>query len=287
MFCATLRRRPSYAIALSSLITTDGLKLRENRLETHDLAIPLSASLDTTASNAEPTRELRVLLLTPSWTLDAALPNTLDRIHHFASLTGGQDLAIVFLLKPPKTASFISVIDLTSTDSNSDAGIKGVLAYAKLQASLLSRTDIPPIPILPLASVEGLAGLLTKTIAALSRKPQHTSASTTPFDMLQLSTTEPPMEMQTSYFTTDCFANLRELAVACTEPPKEPTSRSPSFDSGGSAFSQSSAGGHFGNIGTGYQGRGAEEGLSQLRNLVGEQRYSELVEFWLEEWVVE
>lgn len=225
--------------------------------------------------------------MAPSWTLDPALPNTLDRIHHFASLTGGQDLAIVFLLNPPKTSSFISVKDLTSVDSDTDAGTKGVLAYARLQASLLSRSDIPHIPILPLASVEGLAGLLTKTIAALSRTRHHTSASTTPFGMLQLSTTEPPMERQTSYFATDCFANLRELAVACTEPTTELNLSSPSFGADGSAFSQFSAGGQLVNIGTASQGRGAEEGLRQLRDLVGEQRYTELVEFWLDEWVVD
>jgi hypothetical protein len=227
-----------------------------------------------------------VLLLAPSWTLEAALPNTLDRIHHFASLTGGEDLAIVFLLHAPKTSSFISVKELTSTDSDPDAGTKGVLAYAKLQASLLSRSDIPHIPILPLASVDALPGLLTKVVTALLRKSQHTPASTTPFGMLQLSTTEPPMDRQTAYFATDCFANLRELAEACTEPAAESTSSSPSF-MGGNSFSQSSVGGQGGYVGTASQGPGAEESPRQLRSLVGEQRYSELVEFWLDEWVVE
>jgi hypothetical protein len=84
--------------------------------------------------------------MAPSWTLESNLPNTLDRIHRFASLTGGQDLATVFLLNPPKTSSFISVKDLTSAGSDPEAGTKGVLAYAKLQASLLSRSDIPHIP---------------------------------------------------------------------------------------------------------------------------------------------
>ncbi|KAM0700287.1 hypothetical protein Q7P35_012007 [Cladosporium inversicolor] len=287
MFCTTLRRRPSYASALSSLIATDGLKLRENRLETHDLAIPLSASLDTNTSNAEPARKLRILLLAPSWALEAALPNTLDRIHHFGSLTGAQDLAIVFLLNPPKTPSFISVKALTATDNDRDAGTKGVLAYAKLQASLLSRSDIPHIPILPLASVEGLPGLLTKTIAALSLKPQQTPASATPFGMLQLSTTEPPMDRETAYFATDCVADLRELAIACTGPTTEPSSSSPSFGIGGSAYSQSSADGRLAYMGAASLGRGVEEGMRHLRSLVGEQRYSELVEFWLDEWVVE
>lgn len=95
------------------------------------------------------------------------------------------------------------------------------------------------------------------------------------------------MDRQTAYFATDCFAGLRELAEACTEPAAEPTLSSPSFDMGETVFSQSSAGGHGGYVRTATQGPDAGEGLRQLRSLVGEQRYSELVEFWLDEWVVE
>jgi hypothetical protein len=226
-----------------------------------------------------------MLLLAPSWTLEAVLPDTLDRIHRFASLTGGQDLAIVFLLNPPKSSSFISVKDLTSVENDPDASTKGVLAYAKLQACLLSRSDIPHMLILPLASVEGLPGLLLKTIAALSLKPQHTPASTTPFGMLQLSTTESPMDRQTAYFATDCFADLRELATACTEPAAESTSSSPSYGMG--ANTQSCVEEVHGYTGTASQEYRAEDGLRQLRGLVGERRYSELVDFWLDEWVAE
>jgi len=95
------------------------------------------------------------------------------------------------------------------------------------------------------------------------------------------------MDRQTAYFATDCFADLRELAVACTEPAAELSSSSPSYGMGETVFLQSSAGGHASYMGTPSQGRGAEQGLRQLRGLVGEERYSELVEFWLDEWVVE
>jgi hypothetical protein len=108
-----------------------------------------------------------------------------------------------------------------------------------------------------------------------------------PFGMLQLSTTESPMDRQTSYFATDCFVDLRELAVACTESEAEVTSNSPSFGMDGNNFSQPSTGGDHGYIGSATQGRGATESLRQLRDLVEEQRYIELVEFWLDEWVVE
>lgn len=95
------------------------------------------------------------------------------------------------------------------------------------------------------------------------------------------------MDRQTAYFATDCFADLRELATACTEPAAESTSSSPSYGMGANSFSQSSVGGHGGYMESVSQGRGAGDALRQLRTLVGEQRYSELVEFWLDEWVVE
>jgi hypothetical protein len=215
------------------------------------------------------------------------LPTTLDRIHRFASLTGGQDLAIVFLLNPAKTSSFISVKDLTSASTDPEAGTKGVLAYAQLQASLLPRSDIPHIPTLPLASVEGLPALLTNYATGVSRTPQRVPASTSPFEMLQLSTTEPPMDRQTAYFATDCFTSLRDLAVVCTEPVAEPTSSSPSFGADRGAASQSGFAGHHGHQVHAYQGHDTAERLRQLRELVGEQRYAELVEFWLEEWTVD
>jgi hypothetical protein len=259
----------------------------ENKLETHDLDIPLSTSLNTQTGNTESMRHLRVLLMAPSGTLESNLANTLDRIHRFASLTGGQDLAIVFLLHPPKTSSFISVKELTSTSSDPEAGTKGVLAYAKLQASLLPRSDIPHIPILPLASLEGLPALLTKYVTGLSLAPQRVPASTSPFEMLQLSTTESPMDRQTAYFATDCFTSLRDLAVTCTEPAVELTSSSPSFGPDRRVASQSGFARYHGHLGHAHQGHDAEERLRQLCDFVGEQRYAELVEFWLEEWTVD
>lgn len=235
------------------------------------------------ATVTEAARQFRVLLLAPSWISAAKLPNTLDRIHRFTSLTGGQNLAVVFLLNPPKTSSFVSVKDLSSTAGDFETGTKGIFAYSQLQASLLQRVDIPHVPILPLASVEDLPKLLSKHTAALSRKLHLAPAHTSSFGMLQLSTTEPPMERQTAYFATDCFDNLNELAMACTEPEAELTSSSPSLRASGASAFQSD----FGQIRRTSQASGTGEESRRLRDLVGEQRYRELVDFWLDEWVVE
>lgn len=251
----------------------------ENRLDTHDLAIPIDAG----ATATEAARQFRVLLLAPSWMSASNLLNTLDRIHRFTSLTGGQDIAVVFLLNPPKISSFISVKDLSSTNNDLEAGTRGVFAYTQLEAALLQRDDIPHVPILPLASVEDLPKLLSKHIATLSRKPQVAPAHTSSFGMLQISTTEPPMDQQTAYFATDCFDSLHEMAVACTQPEAELTSSSPLFRASGGPALQSD----FGQSRRICQTSGAGEGSGRLRDLVGEQKYRELIDFWLDEWIVE
>jgi hypothetical protein len=208
------------------------------------------------------------------------LPRTLDRIHHFAGLTGGQDLIIVFLLSEPANAD-------TNTSNNtisSTTSAHPTLAFTHLQASLLPRTDIPYIPILPLANLSNLPDLLLKHTSALSHKhhqpsipPNNTSK---PLELLELATTEPPMDRGTLFFVTDCFANLRELAVACTEP---------GLDLRG--LLEGSSDGFDGAQGLRYEGGegrvAATERLRELRGLIGAERFGEVTEFWGDEWVVE
>jgi hypothetical protein len=95
------------------------------------------------------------------------------------------------------------------------------------------------------------------------------------------------MDRQTAFFATDCFTSLRDLAMVCTEPVAEPTSSSPSFGADRGASSQSGFAGYHGHLGNTRQEHDAAERLRQLHELVGEQRYTELVEFWLEEWTVD
>lgn len=212
---------------------------------------------------------------------EKSLPDTLERIHHFAALTGGQNLAIIFLLNPPKASTFVSAKSLTADSTTDETGAKGILAYSKLQASLLPRNDIPHVPILPLASVEGLPQLLKDHAAALSHKStQQVLPAASPFELLQLCTTEPPMDRQTAFFATDCFANLKELAAACTERVAPLSSSSPVLRYGsGSECHRFSAG--LG-MGSGVQGK-----MEQLSSLVGDEKCRELVDFWTDEWVVD
>lgn len=212
---------------------------------------------------------------------EESLPDTLERIHHFAALTGGQHLAIIFLLNPPKASTFVSAKSLTADNTTHETDTKGVLAYSKLQASLLPRNDIPHVPILPLASVEDLPQLVKNHSAALSHNTtQQAFPAASPFELLQLCTTEPPMDRQTAFFATDCFASLKDLAAACTEPVRPLSSSSPVLrDGSGSECHRFSAG--LG-MGSGVQGK-----MERLRSLVGDEKCRELVDFWTDEWVVD
>lgn len=248
--------------------------ITESRLDTHDLTIPIRPSpvLDVDSTHAN--RQLRVLLLSPTSTSDVNLSDTLDRIHHFGSLTGGRDLVIIFLLNPPKTLTFISTKGLTDTNTTYETNSDGVLAYAKIQATLHERQDIPHVPILPLAAVESLPQLLKKHLAAISHNPIPTKPVASSFEMLQLCTTEAPMDRQTAYFATDCFSNLRELALACAQPDMEIGSSSPSHERASSGML--------------FDGNGAYGSkMMNMQSLVGPEKCKELVDFWAAEWVVD
>lgn len=197
----------------------------ESQLTTHDLALPMSPN---TGADAGRTRHLRALLFSPSAANEDVLPQSVERIRRFASLTGGQDLAIVFLLDPPADTSFTSARSVNEKTTSQPSGEDGVVAYTKLQAALFDYADIPHIPILLLPSLDGLPGLLKSHIATVTKPKPRPQPQVTPFDLLQLCTANPPMPQQTAFILSDLFPNLRELAAACTAVSSVPNSSSPS-----------------------------------------------------------
>ncbi|KAK5120359.1 hypothetical protein LTR85_006298 [Meristemomyces frigidus] len=271
----------------------------ESQLSTHDVSIPLSAVVDSRTGNALSTRHLRLLLLSRSAVAETKLDDTIKRIQHFASLTGGQDLAIVFLLAaPPAGSTFVSAKQLavdTSSATASNDDTEGVYAYTRLQAVLVNHADIPNLPILPLADLEGLAALLKKHVANFTRartpQAQGTTAVATPFELLQVCTANPPMSQQTAYVLSDLFANIKELAEACTSVTSAPNSSSPSAR----AAALAGLGGVSSQMDDPYGPSTQETGLSdgaqgklkKLRDLVGEQQCMDVVDFWREEWTVD
>lgn len=257
----------------------------ESRLTTHDLDIPFGSIVDQSNGNTTLTRRLRVLLLSPSAVADKQLIDTVTRINHFASLTGGQDLAIVFLLNPPSDARFVSARQQTMSGGDQRAEVDGVYAYSKLQAEMINHAEIPHAPILPLAKLDGLSVLLRKHVANLSRIQPKQHASATQLDLLQLCTASPPMSQQTAYILSDLFPSLRDLATACTSVTSAPNSSSPS------ARAASSQTNDFYDLGLSMGPQSsdstANNKLKRLRDLVGDQECRDVVDFWKEEFVLE
>ncbi|KAK6432004.1 hypothetical protein LTR95_011825 [Oleoguttula sp. CCFEE 5521] len=257
MFCTSLRRRQAFAGALQQLIETPGLRLREYDLGTHDLAIPINPSAKGT------TRQLRVILLSNADTNEDMLPEILTRIERFTALTGGVDLAIVFLLSSPETSA-----------SSVTTGMAGLTGYTALQAALFAR---PHPPILPVVTLAALPPLLLRHAAALAQPIRACKRTATPFELLQLCTAASAeqgqaMDQHTAYRITDIFpnvpavaralSNFREVAVA-TE------SGSPILTLPGIVTQKSDS-----------------AKLRELRDTVGEVEFANLVDFWAEEWVV-
>jgi hypothetical protein len=85
------------------------------------------------------------------------------------------------------------------------------------------------------------------------------------------------MDQETVYFVTDCFANLRELAVTSTEPEVDLQG----LLEGSDGFEGLQSGRGDGRTAT------ATERLRELRDLVGWERFKEIVDFWSDEWVAE
>ncbi|OTA29373.1 hypothetical protein BTJ68_09877 [Hortaea werneckii EXF-2000] len=312
-FCHNLRRRQSFKSIIPDLTVQGGLGLEKN-LDTHDLILPLQPFLDPRTGHALAARQLRFLLLSSSAVAEAQLEATIERIQRFASLTGGKDLAIVFLLaSPPPPAqptapiianSFTTAKKLAQQTAQLSAdtergNVDGVVAWTKLQAELTNRSDIPYIPILPLTALCQLPQLVQKHVAALNT-PSHPAPkqSVNTFDLLQQCTSNPPMDRQTAYCLSDLFVNMEELAAACTGISSAPQSSSPSARAAARASIE--AGSYVQTDGllddplpwTSQNGTSAigDDGgrmkLKQMRDLVGEKQCIEVVDFWKEEWLI-
>ncbi|KAH9815679.1 hypothetical protein Tdes44962_MAKER00925 [Teratosphaeria destructans] len=292
MFCTSLRHRPAFAPVIPILQTANGLSLLESKLTTHDLSLPFSPTIGTTTAS---TRHHRFLLLSPSCVVnDAKLEETLERTHRFASLTGGQDLAIVFLLSPPKDTTFVSARAVNNHASGDAYPTAGLHASTKLQAILANRSDIPHLPILPLSTLSSLPGLLERYTAALVTHPhvaQPANQAVTGFSLLHLCTAAPGgrMPSQTAYIVSDIFPDFAALAGACTAEDADRES-SPSQRAGkdsGVGVSASQIERDLETDEDSDESGKVEERLRRLRALVDRQEVRDLIDFWGDEWTVD
>jgi len=222
-------------------------------------------------------RCLRVLLLSPTATANTNLDATVQRIRHFAALTGGEDLIIVFLLNadPAKHKSI-------GPSENGMHSASGEHAYAELQAELVNHIEIPYMPVLPVCKIDEIQPLLSNHTAALASPTPVCKPSATPRELLQLCTANPPMATHTANVLTDLFLNIGDLATACSMG---------SFAIG--PGSSSSPGRTIDHASYDMVERGTprmQDYAARLRTfseLVSDQEWRNIVDFWTNEWVID
>ncbi|EKG22288.1 hypothetical protein MPH_00355 [Macrophomina phaseolina MS6] len=248
MFCSTLRRRASFKALVPTLTANPGLNLRENSLNTHDLAIPLPRQ-----GRADTARTLRVLLLCPSSTSPDAFSATLDRVQHFTALNGGLDSIIVFLLD-------------TAGDSPPEQPTT-LHAYSHLSTSLLADPNIASIPLIPLASLTSFDAVLKSYISSNSaaraaqmvqaKRPDtfNTALDLVPWCVAR-ENTKPldntvPLDANQVNLLTDLFGSLREFAEAAVGNEND---------------------------------RRVKEKVEEMKSLLGAGVAQDILDFWRDEW---
>lgn len=255
----------------------------EHQLTTHDIEIPFGSAVDHITRNATSIRQLRLLLLSASAISDARLDHSLKRISHFASLTGGEDVAIVFLLCPEKATNFITAKQLNEGDAKAHT-TQGTLAYSKLQAELFDLDDVSRLPILLLSKLEGLPNLLKRHLANLSRPEPPRKPAATSLELLKVCTAKPPMSQQTAFILSDLFTDLRDLGEACTSASPATSSNSPSHVPTTSQLLDRS--GWVRDVTSPVSSDTATSKLERLRDLVGEQQCQDIIDFWKNDFAV-
>ena len=244
----------------------------EHELLTHDIAIPITPVVAKQSTR----RLLRVLLLSASCVIDNKIEDTMNRLDHFAFLTGGIDVAIVFLLHSPP--AFVSAKSLTCSDHVQTAGsVDGIHAYAKLQVELKTRKNGTSIPILLLASLDGLSALLSKHAQSLSRPLPKIAATSVvnSIELLPVCITGRPMTHFGRSLISDLFPSLKHLADAAerSRVVQRTTSANYPLDSLTSLDDL-------------MQTSSDEEGkFAMLREQLGAEVVNGMIDFWTDGWV--
>ncbi|KAK6004111.1 hypothetical protein QM012_008961 [Aureobasidium pullulans] len=265
MFCTSLRRRSSFASVVPLLAAPSGLAVKESMLETHDIAIPIP-EFPKAAPDTKSKRMLRLLLLSPNSMSEEQLPATIARIQHFVILTGGLDVAIVMSLSVSKP--FSSAKDLLVASELDD--MNGIQSYARLQAELLTKTELTWVPILPLVKLDGIVELIKIHAQSISRPKPKPSSAVRPMDMLAHCTTDPPLSSLAINLASDTFPCLSNVAQAALDHDPNPSLH----DSGEFSWSDDSTQSHPGQF-------------KVLDEQLGPEIVGNMIDFWIMEWAIE
>ncbi|KAI0877627.1 hypothetical protein GGS24DRAFT_447030 [Hypoxylon argillaceum] len=145
LVCTSLRKRLDWSGLPSLLLQSSSAygKWKETRLETHDVAIPLTAH-----------RIFRAIFISPQ---DVASARSLSRIERLYNLTGGQDSGIIFLLK------------------HGDDGQSAVPILMALQLQLVGNWELPVIPVEFVTAVPASLLALQRQLVSPDSSPEVSS----------------------------------------------------------------------------------------------------------------
>ena len=187
---------------------------------------------------------------------------TIARVQRLSSLSGGVDVAIVFLLQ--------------SVAHQHDTGqYSGVAGLARLQAQLLSMADHSTIPVLTLANLVDLPKLLSTHMSALNGSGQARQSGPTALELLESCNAGSSLSPLAVSITSDLFSSLKDLALAAVAVWESvQNNSSPSRElslTDASAATEDKA----------------MQMFDFLEQQVGGDVVTSMIEFWADDWVVD
>ncbi|KAI0200330.1 hypothetical protein F4808DRAFT_470503 [Astrocystis sublimbata] len=185
LICTSLRKRLDWTGLASSLLKSNGScdKWKETQLDTHDVAIPISAQ-----------RVFRGIFLSPR---DGASPEILHRVERLCSLHGGQDSGVFFLLEAD------------------DVHPNATHALMMLQLQMVGKWDLPIIPVESVAAVEAALATLKGQLNAAIRRPPGPASRLLPF-----CSSREPLARYSVNVLTDLTADFRDLIHSLSSDPE-------------------------------------------------------------------
>ncbi|KAI8632335.1 hypothetical protein F5Y19DRAFT_472362 [Xylariaceae sp. FL1651] len=183
LICSSLRKRPDWAVLPLALLRSDNTcgNWREARLDTHDVAIPLTKLV------ASPQRVFRAVFLSPR---DVGSARSSSRIERLYNLTSGRDVGIIFLLKHD--------VDQPSP----------VATLMTLQLQLIGSWDMPIIPVESVAAMSMSLMILHDQLVSAAA---HQNASGSVTSLLPFCSERQLLTEHTVNILTDITSGFRDL----------------------------------------------------------------------------
>lgn len=156
---------------------------------------------------------------------------------------------------------------------------EGVLAYAKLQAEIISEIQTSDVAVYPLATSNDLPDLLRQLLVTRTTS-QLPNCTVSAVDLLPCCTTLPYMQQGSVELLSTLFSDLKQLAAAGTTHSDSHGSRSRRAQDLQLTKEENEAPTTAERTAVGVQ-------LHSLHDAVGEDEFRSIMNFWKEDWLVD